>query len=98
MAASTTTIRYELVNDLSFDTFKRFAIDTYMKQVKIKSEIPVKNNVPLTESIITSEAAQEAFESKLADFNTERKGNIRVSFNGLPLTEEQLKKFENQSN
>jgi len=60
-----------------------------MKQEEKTPEIPPQNTVPEIQPAITSEAAQEAHEAALADFNTERKGNVRTSLNAIPLTAEQ---------
>jgi len=50
-------------------------------------------NTPQPAPETTSEAAQEAHESALADFNTEKRGDMRMSLNGLQLTPEQKKQF-----
>jgi hypothetical protein len=50
-------------------------------------------NIPQPAPETTSEAAQEAHEEALANFNTEKKDGMRMSLNGLPLTPEQKKQF-----
>ena len=64
-----------------------------MTPEEILAQAKTATNIPKPEPEVTSEAAQEAHEEKLANFNTEKKGDMRMSLNGLPLTAEQMRKI-----